>query len=371
MPACPVCGHDNPPSALFCARCTSPVAVVPLHQLDARDHRRCLAALFEILSQQSLHAVNSTSSIANPDLWQAYLSAFWLRPETALVLYGEALAIQSLNLDPTAPWLDLGCGDGIHAALYSQWRFDPSFDAFASLDLTAPDMYNRFNPAEFSVTLTHRGRPIQHGIDIKHTAVARAAALGVFDHVHQSNATSLPLPDRSVAVIFSNMLRDLGNPLPAALAECRRVLRDDGTLLLSTMTPAYAPNLYFLPAAQRAQQQGDEDTAQHLLKLDRGRSAFCQRQLTHEQWQQLLAQAGLRLHAVHPCVGDGVIRFWDIGLRPFIHALLAQRESWRTQRLFPAIKTSLLAGLQYLLAPLAASVASGAPTIQLLEIRKA
>jgi hypothetical protein len=51
--------------------------------------------------------------------------------------------------------------------------------------------------------------------------------------------------------------------------------------------------------------------------------------------------------------------------------LLAQREIWRTSGVLPTVKASLLAGLQYLLAPLASSVTSGLPTIELLEIRKA
>jgi SAM-dependent methyltransferase len=368
MPACPVCNHDNPPTALFCARCTSPVAVVPLHELTDPDRRQCLAALFEVLAQAS--SAPAQSATIDADLWQAYLSVFWLRPETALILYAEARALHALNLSASIPWLDLGCGDGIHAALYSGWRFDPTFDAFASLDLAAPDMYNRFDPTQFSVRIERAGRRVDHGIDIKSTAVARAQALGIFDHVHQADATALPLPEASIGVIFSNMLRDLGDPLPAALKECRRVLTDDGVLLLSAMTPAYAPSLYFAPAARQAEAQGDTERASQLLKLDRGRSVFCQRQLTTDQWQHLLSAAGLRLHAVHPIVGDRAIRFWDIGLRPFIHALLAQRQSWQTANVLREVKPSLLAGLNYLLQPLLDSLTQGTPCMQLLEVRK-
>jgi SAM-dependent methyltransferase len=215
------------------------VAVVALHELTNADRRRCLAALFEVLADSSRSSGESEGAIDH-ELWRAHLSAFWLRPETALVLYAEALAICALNLPAEAPWLDLGCGDGIHAALYSGWRFEPVFDAFASLDLGVADMYNRFDPAEFSAGVERVGRRVDYGIDIKETAVARAKALGVFADVRQADATALPLADGSVGLIFSNMLRDLGEPLPAALRECRRVLRPEGTLLLSAMTPAYA-----------------------------------------------------------------------------------------------------------------------------------
>ena len=370
MTRCPVCGHENSGQPLFCGRCTSPIAVVPLHEFEDRDHRRCLAALFELLGSESIRAMCNPDGAVDPELWRAYLSAFWLRPETALVLYGEALAIRARGLENAGPWLDLGCGDGIHAALYSGWRFDPTFDAFASLDLIAADMYNHFDPAEFSVKVERVGRRIDHGIDIKPTAVARANALGAFNDVRQADATALPLADKSVGVIFSNMLRDLGDPLPAALAECRRVLRDDGKLLISVMTLFYARNLYFVNAARAAENDDDHETAKRLLKLDRGRSVFCQRQLTEKQWQDLLADSGLRLHATHKTVGASVIKFWDVGLRPFIHALLAQRQSWRDSGALPAIKDSLMIGLNYLLAPLVRSVTDGLACMELLEIRK-
>jgi SAM-dependent methyltransferase len=371
MPAlrCPVCGHENSAAALFCARCTSPVAVVGLHELTEADRRRCLAALFEVLADSSREAAASGEAI-DEDLWRAYLSAFWLRPETALVLYAEARAIAALKLAADAPWLDLGCGDGIHAALYSGWRFDPVFDAFASLDLDAADMYNRFDAAEFSASVERAGRRVNYGIDIKETAVARAKALGVFGDVRQADAPALPLPDASVGVIFSNMLRDLGEPLPAALRECRRVLRADGTLLLSAMTPAYAESLYFVPEARLAQAEGEGDRAAQLLKLDRGRSVFCQRQLSREQWERLLAEAGLVLHAVHPIVGGRVIQFWDVGLRPFIHALLGQRESWRNAKVLREVKASLLGGLDYVLRPLLRGITEGTRCMQLLEVRR-
>src|SRR6185295_3200722 len=106
---CPVCGHENADQPLFCQRCTSPIAVVPLHELDDRDRRRCLAALFELLGEESIRAMCNPEGAMDEELWLAYLSAFWLRPETALILYGEALALRELELESAGPWLDLGC----------------------------------------------------------------------------------------------------------------------------------------------------------------------------------------------------------------------------------------------------------------------
>jgi SAM-dependent methyltransferase len=377
VPRCRVCNQENPADALFCARCTSPVAVAALHELTESDRRRCLQALFQVLSELRPNSAPAVAAApADAGLWQAYLSAFWLRPETALILYAEALAIRAAISSEGAPtlshqpWLDLGCGDGIHAALYANWRFDPTFDAFQSLDLAAPDIYNHFYAEEFSVQLTRHGQTLPHGIDIKPTAVARAKALGVFTKVDQADATRLPIADQSIQTIFSNMLRDLGDPLPAALAECRRILKPGGLLLLSAMTPAYAQNLYFAPAAKAANNRGDTEEAKTLLKLDRGRSLFCQCQLSLDQWQPLLRDAGLKLQAAHTIVGQKIIRLWDIGLRPFTHALLAHRQAWQNANLLGEMKRSILPALDYLLAPALQWLTEGTPCMQLLEIRK-
>jgi len=368
MIRCRVCGETNASQALFCRRCTAPVSVVPLHELGEAEHREYLGALFEVLAEAERRA-DGTKRVVDDELWRAYLSAFWLRPETALILYAEALAIRATAGGLSGPWLDLGCGDGIHAGIYAGWRFHEQFDAFQSLDLSAADLYDRYEPAEFSACVVREGQPLEHGIDVKPTAVARARALGVFGEVAQADATRLPLAEQSVGVIFSNMLRDLGEPLNAALAECRRVLRQDGTLLISAMTPLYASSLYFAPAARQAEMRGDRDAARQLLKLDRGRSVFCQRQLSVEQWEPLLAQAGLHVDGVTTIAGGSALRFWDIGLRPFSPALLRQRDAWLKAGALGSIKWSIIEGMDRVLAPLVRTVTDGDACMHLIVAR--
>jgi hypothetical protein len=65
-----------------------------------------------------------------------------------------------------------------------------------------------------------------------------------------------------------------------------------------------------------------------------------------------------------------VIQFWDVGLRPFIHALLGQRESWRNAKVLREVKASLLGGLDYVLRPLLRGITEGTRCMQLLEVRR-
>jgi len=368
---CSACGAANMPSSLFCVRCTAPLTVVALGDLTDDDQKICLSALFQVLADALKSEHPSVPTSHDQSLWKAYLSAFWLRPETALILYAEALAIRSLTYLAGERWLDLGCGDGIHAALAHDWRFDITFDAFQSLDLSAADIYHHWNPADFNANITHRGRPVAHGIDIKDTAVARSKALGIFSTTQQADATRLPLPDRSVHTIFSNMLRDLGKPLPHALDECRRVMRDDGILLISAMTPAYTRNLYFAPAARNAQAEGDTECAEELLRLDRGRSIFCQQQLSIDAWSDLLSKHRLKIMTVRPIAGPEIIRFWDIGLRPFSIPLLQQRKTWQDAGVLPIIKPGIVDFLARTLEPLVRRLTAGEPCMNLLAVSKA
>src|SRR4051794_34634757 len=112
--ACAACGQPNPPGRLFCRRCTAPLEVVPLQELNAADMAECGGALIAVLAKLASPAGSPTSADLPPatgrshivqDLWRAYLSAFWLRPETALVLLGEALAVHSVANLPPGSWV--------------------------------------------------------------------------------------------------------------------------------------------------------------------------------------------------------------------------------------------------------------------------
>jgi SAM-dependent methyltransferase len=359
---------------MFCARCTSPLNVVALRDLTAADRARCFRALAEVIAA-SPELIESPEDDRDRELFDAYLNAVWLRPETALIQYAEACGLRSILAEaslPEGPHVDLGCGDGVHAALYTGWRFPADFDVFQSLDLSARDMFDCFDPRRFRA-VARRTEPAARaliGLDIKPTAIARATALGAFDRVDRADAAALPLADASVASVFSNMLRDLGDTLPAALAEVRRALRPGGLLVLSAMTPAYRDALYFAPLAERAMQSGDRAAAEALLRLDRGRSVFCRQQLPPERWAELLAAAGLELVEARPIVGPHAIRFWDVGLRPFAVPVIEQAERWRAKGVLAEVKPAIVAALSLALEPLRRAIDSGEPCMRLIVARR-
>jgi len=366
-PTCAACGRIGRPGEQFCERCNAPLTVARLDELNDDDRRAALSKGLEVLAASTRLA--PVPAAVDDDLWHAYLSAFWLRPETALVLYGEAVAIRELSADATGPWLDLGCGDGVHAALYSGWRFDPAFDVFQSVDLTAADVYHHFDPAAFAARVAEPGRVVEFGVDIKETAIARASALpGVFGSVRKADAAGgLPVDDASVGVVFSNMLRHLDETLDAGLAEVARVLRPgDGRLLLSTITPDYERALIFANAADQAD---DAAQAEQMRRLDRGRSVFCKHRHDADGWDAILRRHGLRVAGKRTIAGAEVTALWDVGLRPFTTPLL----SWRGSAggdLLP-VKRATMAVLDALLRPALTRRDEGPACFQLLDVRRA
>ena len=91
---CTVCGRANRTDALFCDRCTYPLRVANLADLTSDDKRLCLSYLFRELS---FAVAGPVIGAVDEDAWIAYLNAFWLRPETAIIEYREAMAILGIQ----------------------------------------------------------------------------------------------------------------------------------------------------------------------------------------------------------------------------------------------------------------------------------
>lgn len=363
MPACPICQTENASDTLLCVHCRAPLGVVRLGDLDAAQLAECRAALFDVLAQVARAGARRADTQLTHDaaLWRRYLSAFWLRPETALWLYTEATALRSLvDVEAGGPWLDIGCGDGIHTALYHGWEFGPAFDGFQGADPGAADVYGQFEAATFDAGVARRGAVCALGVDLKEAALARAAALGAFERVERGDATALPIADASVATVYSNMLGQLGERVDAGLAEAARVLKPGGALVLAVLGERFGGALHFWTAAERTRAAGDDANATRLARLDRGRHAF-EIVLPESVWRARLEQAGLRLSAVRHLLSDAAVRFWDTGLRAFSPALIDAVRRWRTAGVLNVVKPALVGGLAFLMEPLLGQLETDGP----------
>jgi malonyl-CoA O-methyltransferase len=162
--------------------------------------------------------------------------------------------LEALEARPPARILDVGSGPGrASAAMKGRW---PKAEVIA-LDIALPMLQQVGKHSRF-------WRPIR-----------RVCA----------EAAHLPITDNSVDLIFSNLCLQWVPDLPAALAEFRRVLREDGLLLFSTFGPDTLVELReaYLQAGERQpplspfaaiQQVGDAMIAAGFRNPVLGREAF-------------------------------------------------------------------------------------------------
>jgi SAM-dependent methyltransferase len=367
-PLCPVCARENAPAAAFCFACGAFLAT-RAEPLGGEDLRICLDALLE----SALEARHSAREAVIPadDLLHAYLSAFWIRPETAVTQAVEARLLAPMLQAAGAPVLDVGCGDGIHTSLLFRWRFQDAFDAFQQVDSSKSDIFDAAPAQALAVPIARQGRPIDCGVDIKASTVARARALGTFRDVREADATALPFADGAFATVHSNAIANLDDAvLDAILKECARVLRPGGTLFLSAAAEGYEDALYYHPRARAYDAAGRHEDAQRYHRLDRGRSGPLLRSRSDPSWHERLAEAGLTYESGHTYLSPPLLRFWDTGLRPFAAVVTPWVDSLRGSPAFVDTKRGIVAALETVLAPLGAEGERPDGTYRIVRARK-
>lgn len=350
---CSSCGRDNDADAIFCARCIAPLRIRKLDDMDPEDFRIAADALAKTLSPAMQNLPTETPDARTSALLDEYLNLHWLRPETALWQTLDARALNHWRRQYVRqPLLDLGCGDGTHAAVMFGTRFDAGFDVFASLRLRAADIYDAFDARSYRPRIASYGERVAFGIDIRPNMVRRAEALGTYLHTLLGDATNLPLHRDAVRTVFSNVIRDFPDQTcQVALREISRVLQPGGCLILPAPAPDWRDQLYFYPAARALNERGDHRAAARMAGLDRGRSVSFAQQKSRDAWGDCLADAGLEIIDCRPTHAPQVVRFWDVGLRPFSVPLLGWVNSLDAEAR-SLIKRSFIATVKPLLARL-------------------
>jgi len=317
---CNTCGKINPGDSLFCSGCISALNVKKISDLTSDDLAISTIGLIDSLSQ----VINVDSVSRDNEIFISYLSAFWLRPETALYQAAEASIVSTLLLqNQNDPFLDIGCGNGVNTSLIAGWRFMPDFDVFSDLDLESSDIYDSPLKKKDQVSFLKTGRTIDYGIDIKESMVQRARSLGTFKQVLKADVSNIPVDSNTIGVIYSNVLRDFKeNVLSDALRECQRLLKTEGSLIFPTPTKTYRDKLYHYSKAKEMEKMGDLTGARHQLMLDRGRSEYCAQQISIEDWEDLLTEYGFEVVNTYPLSGVKLTNLWDTGLRPYTPLLV-------------------------------------------------
>lgn len=164
----------------------------------------------------------------------AFLNAYWLRPETAL---WRTVDVESMKeFEFKSPSLDLGCGDGTFSFLRGNGAFDDTYDVFMDVENLDKyyenfDVYNSFHNDTKVKIKRYADYKIDVGLDHKQNLINKAKKLNLYNKFVLTNANDkLPFEDESFASVFSNIIYWLDNP-ENTFKEIYRVLVKGGGML--------------------------------------------------------------------------------------------------------------------------------------------
>jgi SAM-dependent methyltransferase len=209
-----------------------------------------------------------------PDVKQDYLSQlldhYWFAPPVALWRAVE-LRVLAEETFPR-PILDLGCGDGLVAAVL--FAGEP---------------------------------PIEVGFDPWWEQLQKAASSGIYRSVQQAWGNALPYPDAAFATVFSNSVLEHIPDQDAVIREAGRVLRPGGRFITTVPSDLFRR---FLAGYRERMAVGDVEGAEaYATRVDR--------RLEHhhypspEEWTEKLAVADMRLIKARYYIPPSVAALWD------------------------------------------------------------
>jgi len=200
------------------------------------------------------------------------LRAYWFAPPVALWRAIELRAASEACRGSERPLLDLGCGDGLIGRIL--------FPTRESVDV---------------------------GLDPWAEQLRRAIASDAYRHVNQADGQALPHPDGSFATVFSNSVLEHIVDVEPVLHEVGRILKPKGRFIFTVPSDAFR---HMLDGYVRQMAAGDA----------RGAEAYAQNvdnRLEHhhyytpDEWQELLARAGLTMLGAEYYMPEQAERFWD------------------------------------------------------------
>ncbi len=198
------------------------------------------------------------------------LSQYWFAPPVALWRAVELRALVAEDFTP--PILDLGCGDGLIAqAMFSKKE---ALDA---------------------------------GFDPWWAQVHQAQSSAMYRYVQQAQGAAMPYPEAQFATVFSNSVLEHIPDLAPVLREAARVLKPQGRFLATVPSDAFRR---LLAGYRERVAVGDFEGAEAYARQVDQRLEH-HRYPTPQQWEQLLAQAGLRLVRYQYYIPVEVVELWD------------------------------------------------------------
>jgi SAM-dependent methyltransferase len=200
-----------------------------------------------------------------------FLKAYAYLPPQALWRAIEARLLSRLSFEQ--PVLDLGCGDGLVASILFR------------------EMLGK----------------IAVGCDMSEDCVRLSKLQGIYEQVDIADACALPYSDEVFATVFSNCVLEHIPALEKALQEASRVLQKGGRLIFTVPSEKLISNSKYY---HHFKNRGQEKQALAYIEAFNKRFEHYH-YYSPQQWQELLAKAGLTLEHYQYFLPRPVQQLWE------------------------------------------------------------
>jgi len=227
--------------------------------------------------------------------------------------------------------MEISCGDGATMFIHQGGEFPVDFDYFIETKSSEfkhssfVDIYDLYSENFTIPTIKRPQFQIDVGTDWKQNFLNKASKLNFYKELvlHDNNNTPLPFSDKHFKTIFSNSIYWVDD-VEALLKDIRRMLRDDGTLVLELMTPYHLQPLKDMKAYLN-------DEA--ISILDRKRSVTMPSCRSYAKWKELMIKNGFPVRSSKVIFPNKLlVQIWNIGLRPISHLLTQMTESLSAEK---------------------------------------
>jgi ubiquinone/menaquinone biosynthesis C-methylase UbiE len=279
------------------------------------------------------------------ELLQEFSKFYWLKPADVIWDAVPAYYIRKF-VGEKDKILDLGCGDGLFAALTFGAKLPSEYDRFVSAkpnhqrigEGQSGDIYS--DPKVATHLKEKPVRSIDVGLELKPHHLTVAESLGVYDKLIEGNFEDIPCEKGTFDKVFSSMAFYWGDNLSLQLQEVHRVLKDSGEFLV-TLVSEHSKNIHWAKKISEASTVSSP-MKEFMEKMDGGRRDFITRHAkSEEEWEAFFKKDGFEITKTVPIVNEMMFFLNDLAQRPFLKTFLKMAESEKFQPFRSQVKEFL------------------------------
>ena len=267
--------------------------------------------------------------IINKEILTSLLTAYWLRPESAL--WYSAMLSQAKNFGAgdveKKQCLDFGCMDAINSYILLGGKIPFEFDAFYGMDgkssiqtktTLGDDYYDHFNLGDLSFNGTKLSKIFTDGIDWKKSHIKRARLLCAHQNLFLwDKVSSIPIDNLQMDLIWAPNIYWIDD-LKGLLKEFNRITKSGGSLI------TIVPDVKLLSHLIMRHRDGFDNY--WLSMFDRGRFENANKSARSKyEWTTFFENEGYSVHSCEGFISPNLISAYEIGFRPMFSPLLNMR----------------------------------------------